>query len=149
MKKRFPLLFVVLILAACQDDDGPEPLLSVDCGEPIFLTDQTDVPASDAFDLIEVSTSGLCMDVTIGASGCSMDGWAMQLRSNGEVAESLPTQTSARLIFDDGVEGNNICLAYFTVTYTFNLSDYLSPGALPSNLTLTGPGAEQTTVFFE
>ena len=149
MKPSILLFFAMLFFAACQDDDHVLPRLPDDCVTPILLTTQTDAPESDFFDLAEVSTDGTCLSVTIGASGCSSEGWSMTLRSNGEVAESSPTQTAARLIFDDGVEGGVSCLAYFTVTYNFDLSDYLTAGALPSNLSLTGPDTEQTTVFFE
>ncbi len=149
MKPIALLLFAALFFTACQDDDDTIVALPDDCGTPILLTTQTDAPPSDFFDLAEVTTDGTCLRVTIGASGCSDEGWSMVLRSNGEVAESSPTQTAARLIFDDGVEGGVSCLAYFTVTYNFDLSEYLAAGALPSNLTLTGPDTEQTTVFFE
>jgi len=149
MKSIALLFFVVFLFTACQDDDDIMPLVANNCGTPILLTDQTDAPPSDFYDLIEVSTEGTCLSVSIGSSGCSTDGWSMALRSRGGVDESIPTQTTARLIFDDGVESGVACLAYFTETYDFDLSEYLTTSALPSNLTLTGPDTNQTTVFFE
>jgi len=141
--------FLLAFLPACLDDDDSdnEPAF---CGTPIVVADQTDAPASDNFTLVSHSTDGLCLTVTIGASGCSQEGWTLDLRTDGSVAESVPTQTNARLIFNDQVPGmGESCLAYFELTKTFDLSAYLTNGALPTVLSLTGPDEQQTQVPFE
>lgn len=139
---------VVFTFFACQDDD--DGLTVSTCGPPIMIALDNSFPFSDDFILVSHSTEGTCLTVTIGASGCGDEGWTLGLRTDGSVAESIPTQTHARLIFDDQVPGGGAsCLAYFELTETFDLSEYLNAGALPSVLTLTGPDAEQTQIPFE
>ena len=148
MKKLVFLPFLVALFFACQDDDDARPL--PDCeGTPILITQLTDFPDSDDFAFESFSVEGTCLTVTVGASGCTADGWTMTLRTDGSVAESIPTQTSARLIFDDGVDGGATCQAFFNRSFTFDLSEYLTAGALPSNLTLRGPDSETRVILFE
>ena len=72
----------------------------------------------------------------------------MQLFTFGEVAESMPTQTSARLLFDDALdEVAFTCQVLLTETYTFDLSDYLTPDVLPTRFTLTGTGTGTDTTL--
>ena len=146
------LRYLLVLLAsalffACQDDD--DFVANPDCGDPIIITGQPLGPSSDNFSLAAATVEGLCLTVQIGASGCSSDGWTLDLLTDGSVAESFPTQTSARLVFDDQVPGGVTCQAFFTETFSFDLSPYLDAGALPTNLTLTGLDTVQTVVFID
>ena len=146
----FALPLFLFFLAGCDDDSDVISFPPETCGTPIIIALSNDFPPSDGFTLVDHSVEGTCLTVRIGASGCSDEGWSLDLRTNGSVAESLPTQTNARLIFDDGVPGGGAsCLAYFEQEHVFDLSEYLDEGALPTLLTLTGPDAETRVVGFE
>lgn len=136
-------------LTACQDDDDTITPTTVECGEPIVIEDQTVIPTTDFFSLSNVEVDGLCLTVSIGASGCSSDEWTLGLWTNGEILESSPTMSSAYLVFDDQVPGGATCLAFFTESFTIDLSPYLSTADLPSNLTLIGPDTLRTTILIE
>lgn len=140
------LLLLVLLIGSCQGEDDPAPF--DDCGPAIANVSAFSIPSGDGFDVIDLSVEGTCLTVTVGASGCSSDDWTMELVTDGAVAESFPTQTTAQLIFDDAVDGGASCLAYFNETYTFDLSPYLT-GALPTNLTVIGPDTLQSVLFVE
>ena len=136
----------MLSITACQDDDDLAP--GNDCGPAIDIVQEFTIPGGDDFDLVDLSVEGMCLTVTAGASGCSSDNWTMDLVTDGSVAESLPTMTSAQFVFDDGVDGGATCLAYFNETYSFDLSSYLA-GALPTNLTVIGPDTLRTVILIE
>ena len=127
-----PLLFCCLAFQCADDED-----LRL-CGEPIIVVNELLV-GYDTFHLVNVAVADRCLTVEIGASGCSPDGWALQLRTEGTIRESLPTQSTAHLTFDDGVaEGAGTCQAYYTAAYSFDLRPYLPEGSGPSLLTLEG-----------
>ncbi|CAH1001685.1 hypothetical protein LEM8419_02591 [Neolewinella maritima] len=137
MKRFFPACVLALLLTACGDDDDQIPRLL--CGPDITIGDVLVAREFDSFTLVDAKVTDLCLEVTVSATGCSSQGWTMELFTFGEVAESLPTQTSARLLFDDGVDAAEFtCQAEVTETYSFDLSPYLTPDALPTEFTLTG-----------
>ncbi|MBB4079786.1 hypothetical protein GGR28_002413 [Lewinella aquimaris] len=139
------LLLPAVLLTACNDDDDNAFRLA--CGPDIQIVDVIVEREFDDFHLDSARVTDLCLEVTISASGCGSQGWTLDLITFGEVAESYPTQTSARLLFDDGVaDGDFTCAAYITETYTFDLSPYLTPGTLPTVLSLTGT---ETTLSIE
>jgi hypothetical protein len=121
-------------LSACSVDDT-DLSLDTDCGVPIQLVDVLLTVETDTFQLLAARAVDRCLEVTIEASGCSTDDWTLDLVSLGEVAESMPTQTSAQLLFDDGVEGVS-CEALLQRSYFFDLRPYLTEQTLPSRLTL-------------
>ncbi len=149
MRHLLLLLLVFTVFSACLDDDDNITPTSVECGTPIIIADQTDIPATDFFSLANVEADGLCLTVTLGASGCSSEDWTFGLRTSGEILESSPTLSSAYMVFDDQVPGGATCLAFFTESFTIDLSPYLSQSDLPSNLTLIGPDTLRTTILIE
>lgn len=147
MKYYFSFLILAsLLVVSCQDDDDLN--LINDCGPAITDVPEFSIPSGDWFDMIDLSVEGTCLTVTVGASGCSSEAWTMDLVTDGSIAESFPTMTSAQLIFNDAVDGEVSCQAYFNETYLFDLSAYLG-GALPTNLTVIGPDTLRTVVFIE
>ncbi|WP_116126670.1 hypothetical protein [Lewinella sp. IMCC34183] len=147
MKRFLPFTLCLWLLAACEKDNLRADR---DCGPDIvFLQDREEFPDGDDFHLLDVAASGTCLSVKVGASGCSSDGWSMDIYTDGFAGRSLPPSTLAGLVFNDGVpDGAASCEAYFTVTYAFDLSDYLTQDLLPTNLTLYGTGAD-TTLYIE
>lgn len=129
-------VLVAFCLLSCEksDPDTPREL----CGSAIIIdADRVNDP-SDGFGLLEASVEGKCLTVTIATTGCSAQGWELDLVTSGNIAESLPTQSGARLIFTNPAAGGITCQAEIQETYVFDLSGYLTEGALPTRFTLDG-----------
>ena len=140
MKSLLPTLcLLALLLSGCSDDD--DPIRPRTCGPAITIGDGLITQEFDGFELVDARVDGLCLEVTIAATSCSTANWSMELFTFGEVLESFPTQTSARLLFDDGLDETDFtCQVILTETYAFDLSPYLRPATLPTRLTLMGTG---------
>ncbi|MEM1360062.1 MAG: hypothetical protein AAGF89_17775, partial [Bacteroidota bacterium] len=130
----FPLVFAC---TACQDDDDIVPLPSdPNCnGELVKIVADPLGPVSDTYGLSNVQIEGLCLSFTLTKTGCGSDGWTADLLTDGAVAESLPTQTAVRIVFDDGIDNGGVtCQAEISREFTFDLTPYLGEGALPTTL---------------
>ncbi|MEL7161117.1 MAG: hypothetical protein AAFN92_10185 [Bacteroidota bacterium] len=141
MKTKVFALFLLccFALTSCQDDDDLQPA-NPDCGPAISIIADPDSRNSDNFTITEATVDGLCLTVTLAATGCSTSNWQAEIVTDGAVAESLPTQSFARIILDDGVpDGSPICQAEVSRTFSFDLTTYLGDGgSRPSLLTLRG-----------
>ena len=143
MIKLFTLSLFSLTLfraAGCGNEESAGAGTAVtDCGQEIQVRHPLPRLTSDNYQIVEASVDGRCLSVTISATGCSSQAWRVGLHTTGEVAESSPTQTSALLVFDDGVGENEMtCQAIIEETYRFDLTPYLDEGDLPTTFTLTG-----------
>ncbi|THH40692.1 hypothetical protein [Neolewinella litorea] len=136
-----PLFLLAFLLFSCEKDEA----LTLDCGPDIRIVGSVEGLASDHYNLESAHVDGRCLTVEIGASGCTSEFWKLDLVTTGDVAESNPTQSSARLIFDDNVD-EFTCQAYLTREFSFDLSPYLSEEDLPSELSLIGT---DTTLLVE
>ncbi|MGB3800647.1 MAG: hypothetical protein WA952_12605 [Lewinella sp.] len=136
--RQLPLLLLVLAaVSSCSKEEDFE--FRPECGAPIRIVDALVEIETDDYRLLDLSVDDRCLSVRISATGCSAANFAMDLLTRGEVKESSPTQTSARLIFDDGVPAGDVtCQAEVEQTFSFDLAAYLTDGALPTNFTLTG-----------
>ena len=134
-----PLLFV---LSGCSEkEEAARPA----CGQAIVIGDVLVAREFDHFTLLSSSITDRCLEVTIAATGCSSQDWKMDLFTFGEVAESVPTQTSARLLFDDGLgDGDITCQALVEATYYFDLTPYLTDDVLPTEFSLVGQDKDFT-----
>ncbi|PKO97528.1 MAG: hypothetical protein CVU12_00660 [Bacteroidetes bacterium HGW-Bacteroidetes-7] len=65
----------------------------------------------------KASVSGDNLEIEISASGCSGMTWKVGLVDSEIIAKSLPIQRYMRVTF----ENMELCLAYFTKKYTFDL----------------------------
>ncbi|MEM6878473.1 MAG: hypothetical protein AAF544_07940 [Bacteroidota bacterium] len=138
MRVFFFLPLLSILFFGCPSDDDvapidPDPI----CGEFIQLV--SDIPdAADTPQGIEASVDGLCLSITVGFSGCTDELATMELYTTGDIAESLPTQSSAAFVFNDSNPGEDqACLAFFNRTFEFDLTPYLED-ALPSILRIDG-----------
>lgn len=144
MIKIFALSLFSLTLfraAGCGDDERPsDGTVAADgCGQEIQIRHPLPRLTTDDYQIVDASVEGRCLSVTISATGCSSEAWRVGLHTTGEVAESSPTQTSALLVFDDGVGDDEMtCQAIIEETYRFDLTPYLSDGALPTTFSITG-----------
>lgn len=74
-------------------------------------------PGSSHFVINKASVSGDNLEIEISASGCSGMTWKVGLVDSEIIAKSLPIQRFMRVTF----ENQELCLAYFTKKYTFDL----------------------------
>lgn len=74
-------------------------------------------PGSSHFTLNKATIVGDNLEIEISASGCSGMTWKVGLVDSEAVAYSLPIQRFMRVTF----ENMELCLAYFTKKYTFDL----------------------------
>ncbi|MGB3800649.1 MAG: hypothetical protein WA952_12615 [Lewinella sp.] len=134
------LFFLALVRTAGCDKNEALPAASQvsDCGVLIQVRDPMPRLTSDDYQIVGATAEGLCLSVTISATGCSSDAWRVALHTSGRIEDSSPAQGDALLVFDDGVGENEMtCQAIIEETYQFDLSPYLA-GSAPSVLTLTG-----------
>jgi len=147
MKQLFFCLLLLPLLTACMDDD--DNATPSECGEPINITDTTDAPIGDGFHLNDHQLTGTCLSLTVTATGCNDDEWTAELRTDGSIAESLPTQSHARMLLNRSIDGGGvICQALATKTFYFDLDPYLAI-SLPSRLTVEGPDSTLFVVLVE
>lgn len=130
------LVLLTLFFMGCEKSDPAEPRDL--CGPAIIIDADRVNDDSDGFALIDASVEGRCLRVTIGTTACGSQGWELDLVTDGSVGESLPTQSSARLLFTNPAAGGITCQAEIEESYVFDLSNYLDEGALPTQLTLIG-----------
>lgn len=134
--KYISVILLTLCFLSCDKSDSASPREL--CGSAIIIDVNRVNADSDGFALVDASVEGMCLTVTIATTGCSSQGWELDLVTSGNIAESLPTQSGARLIFANPAAGGITCQAEIQETYVFDLSDYLTEGALPTRLTLEG-----------
>ena len=140
------LLFFASVVPCCNCDDDDLPVVVVDdftCGIPVRID------ASGAYEdgpqvtrLTVNGTFGTCIDISYGVSGCDSESARGFLFTNGELAESLPTQTNVALHQDPSQAIS--CLAFFERRDTFDLATYI--GTQSTLLTIAGA---DTTVLIE
>ncbi|WP_116126667.1 hypothetical protein [Lewinella sp. IMCC34183] len=136
-----PLFALSLFRTAGCGDENPDtvaPALT-DCGPAIRVRNPLPRLTTDDFRVVEASADGLCLSVTLSATGCSSQAWKVTLWAEGEPGDA----PGGILIFDDGVGENEMtCQAIVEETYTFDLTPYLGDGPRPATFGL--PGSEVT-----
>ena len=129
--------FLVLFFACATDEENLH--FRPQCGPPIRIVDALVEIQTDDYRLLDLQVNDRCMLVRIAATGCSAADFSMDLVTRGEMAESDPTRTSARLIFDDGKDEEDVtCQTEQERAFSFDLAPYLTDGSLPSEFTLIG-----------
>lgn len=132
--KQLSIFILIALFMACEKAETNTP--AQNCGPDIEINADRVNDASDNFALVAANVEGKCLTVTIAATGCGSDAWKLELVTDGAIAESLPTQSAARLLFTDPAAGGITCQAEIQATYEFDLSDYLTDEVLPTELSL-------------
>lgn len=134
--KQFAIILLLCCCFACEDDDDISPI-SENCGEEVVFLSGASLDSISRLEsgIVINAVMGTCIDVTYGVGGCSREDARARLYTNGEVGESLPTQTS---VFLSQSAPNFPCNPFWTFRDTFDLSPYLDAGALPTDLTIIG-----------
>ena len=114
----------LLLNTQCEDDDvGIQP---TDCDYfAIVDDDQYQNATSGFFQIVSAEINGDCLNLEISASGCDGSTWSLELFASSDIMESMPVQRSIRAVFAN----NEACLAVFTRTITFDLSNLQIEGA--------------------
>ncbi len=105
---------LLLCLIACSSDD--EMTL---CDDEVIV-DQNfyqNGPQGDVT-IIEALISEDCLEITFGASGCDGNSWVIDLVDSGVILRTTDVQRDLRL----ALENNESCLAYFTRTISFDIT---------------------------
>ena len=87
-----------------------------------------------SFTFITAEIVGDCLILQIGASGCSGDNWSFNLVDSGAIAESSPEQRFLKF----QLINNEMCLAFFERTVSFDLSPLQINGSNETILHIEG-----------
>ena len=122
---------LLLLNTTCDDDNTDES----SCGVPALVDNSFyEIAETDEFNLIDFDLTDDCLTVEVGASGCDGSTWSLVLVDSGDVAESSPEQRFLKLIFSN----DEACLAVFTQTRIFNLSNLRVEGSNEVILNIEG-----------
>lgn len=126
----FTLLLFSIILTSCDKEKVEIP--EVD-SKAIISPELYEKP-DDFKTIIEAKIIGDVLEVTIGASGCDGNSWQAQLIDQGIVTYSLPGQRYAKIVLNN----KEVCLAYFTRTFRFDLKPLRVNGDNKLRINLVG-----------
>ncbi|WP_432671834.1 hypothetical protein [Flavobacterium sp. SM2513] len=125
MKNIIVFLSVSLLLfSSCTSDDKSKAIVS--CGQNAFVLaeEQYDAVETDYYISTNVTLSGNCLSVTIGASGCDPNNWTLNLFSTDAFFDVFPLQRTAKI----QLVMNELCAAAFVKTVVFDLTPYQISG---------------------
>ena len=151
MKFLLPFLFfsAVVRTAGCDksDDAAAAPVATEvsACGPAIQVRNPLPRLTSDPFTVVSAEAEGRCLTVVLSATGCSAEGWRVDLWANEETPGEPSVTPGGLLIFDDGVGPDEMtCQAIVEQRYQFDLSPYLTDDRLPATFTLMGTETKVT-----
>ena len=97
-----------------------DPSLARICDDEVEIDEEGyDKGPKDFITIIGASITDDCLTISYSASGCSGEGWEVNLYDSGSVAESSPEQRYLRLSLKNPEE----CLAVFTKETSFDISN--------------------------
>jgi len=134
--KRFSFFLVItLCLTNTQCDDDDLPLPPQVCDYQVLIDamayDET-IPLN--FNFLATQVIDNCLFIEISASGCNGDSWEVELIDSAIVAESSPEQRFLKF----KLINEEVCLAVFDKTYTFNLEPLQVEGSNEIILNIEG-----------
>jgi len=138
MKQFFMLLlFMGILSVSCKGDDSnccphPDP---ANCNK-FSVIDETKYSQTDTsnYTITNVVLNGDCLEITIDASGCDPNNWAMNLFVVPSIATVYPPLFNAKI----ELINNEDCIAVFQKTVSFDLTTLQMPGANQIQLTIEG-----------
>lgn len=127
-------LAIIFTASACHwCEDNPTP--TTDCDDTCIIdADLYNNDLGNYIFIIETNIEDDCLSITYSSSGCSADGWIVDLYDSEAIAESLPPQRSLRL----NVSNTGECAAVFTNTTSFDISNLQVEGNSSCLLNLQG-----------
>lgn len=116
-KIRLMLIAGVVTLLAVSCTKHAAPPINEQEGVAVLSYTQFLEPGSSHFTINKATIVGDNLEIEISGSGCSGMTWKVGLVDSEIIAKSLPIQRYMRVTF----ENMELCLAYFTRKYTFDL----------------------------
>ena len=132
--KKFLILFslFVIVLNSCSDDD--DSIINEACGfnSEIIAEDDFNGINTSNYLISDVQLNNDCLEITISSSGCNASLWEMNLFSTNAFYNIYPLQRSVKI----ELINNQLCLAIFQKTISFNLIPFQIKGQnqLPLNI---------------
>ncbi len=116
--KSLKLIVLFLLSFSCSNDDDNNNIES-SCDFDVIIDEQWfEEPSPSAYTITNAEINDICLEITIGSSGCDGSTWETILVSDLPV-EAGGTGGSALSLKLTNLE---ICDAYFTRTFSFDLS---------------------------
>lgn len=112
----FGICTLVLIYSCNNDDDAN----ASDCDfDTIIDLNLFEVPSPSFYTILNAEIDDDCLEITFGASGCDGESWEVQLVSDFPLVAGSTGGANLSL----KLTNPEVCAAYFTKTYSFDLSD--------------------------
>ncbi|MGB0883891.1 MAG: hypothetical protein ACPG4W_03965 [Flavobacteriales bacterium] len=132
-----PSLFGILLMFSCiSKNNNPTPS---PCDKVVLVSSVSYENSPDA--LIHIDTleiDGNCLSITYNSSGCDGQSWLVELIDSESVMESFPPQRHVRL----SLYNPELCLAQFSKTETFDISELQVEGSSSVKLIFTNTDDE-------
>jgi hypothetical protein len=134
-KKMFIGVCALLFIYSCNNDDNDDNEdNNMQCDfETIIDLDVYEIASPSTYSIINAEVNENCLEITIGASGCDSENWEVKLASDYPLVAGDVGGVNISL----KLTNNEVCLAYFETTYSFDLSELLQ-GLTSLNLSLEG-----------
>ena len=131
--KSLPLFTLLLFYISSCTPKMAEPTPA--CGPQVMVDEKafTDTESAN-YTLLSYSVEGDCLSIEVGASGCSEDLWNVKLLASEYVLETYPVQQPLRFI----LKNEQMCQAYFTKTFKFDISALKQKGGNEVSLNIEG-----------
>lgn len=124
------------ILASCAKSGNKTQLLAASVCDKTVIIDKTIYNGLGAPNYVinQAVINGDCLSVTYSASGCDGRTWEVDLIDSETVNKTTPPQRQLKL----RLVNNELCMAYFTKTVSFDITSLRESGSNSVALTLTG-----------
>jgi len=107
----------LVFIVSCNNDDDES---NSECDfNTIVDLELYEEPSPSTYTIVDAEINGSCLEITIGASGCDGQNWNVNLVSDYPISvmDFASSNISLKLTNPE------ICLAYFTNTYSFDISE--------------------------
>lgn len=117
MKHLTLVVILAISVASCHKNDENKSINTI-CNNVVEISAHKYNNAHSEYFVIDTAfITNHCLNITIGASGCDGSSWGGALYDEGVIMESYPIQRNIKFVLTN----EELCLAYFTKTFTFDL----------------------------
>jgi len=121
MKKRLFLIFIILTIFGCSNDDdnrNPNPSPNNCELETVISAEQYDKAPSHQLVINNLEIEKNCLKIDFSSGGCDGSTWEIKLIDSEVVLESNPPKRNLRL----SLKSKELCEAFITKEVTFDIS---------------------------
>ena len=112
-------IFTLVFVPSCNNDNNDDNSTSECDFDTIIDLDLYEVPSPGFYTILNAEIEDECLAITFGASGCDGESWEVQLVSDFPIVAGWTGGANLSL----KLTNPEVCAAYFTKTYSFDLSD--------------------------